>query len=157
PVMVLVTPSPRFIHMVRDGRDVACSLVTMNWPAPKTGRKLELVETVTAAASYWRDVVMSGRRQAGAPHPARRGLEVRYEALATATAATMRQVLAFLGEEWADAVLSHHPKDRAGELMEASMRQILRPVNQSALGRWQQDMTPDDKAAFKAEAGPLLT
>jgi hypothetical protein len=152
-----IFPEARFIHMVRDGRDVACSLVTKDWPDPQTGRKLEIVDTMTGAARYWRNFVMAGRRQAEDPRLTGRVLEVRYEALATDTAATMRQVLAFLGEEWDDAVLSHHTKERPGELVEASTLQGLQPVNQAALGRWEHDMTPEDKAAFKAEAGSLLT
>ena len=152
-----IFPEARFIHMVRDGRDVACSLVTKYWPDPATGKKIDQVQDMTGAARYWRDVVMAARRQAEDPSLAGRVLEVRYETLVTDTAATMRQVLAFVGEEWDDAVLSHHTKDRTGELVEASTLQILEPVNQTALARWQQDMTPDDKAVFKAEAGALST
>ena len=37
------------------------------------------------------------------------------------------------------------------------MKHILEPVDQSALSRWQRDMTELDKAAFKVEAGALLT
>ena len=37
------------------------------------------------------------------------------------------------------------------------MDHVLAPVDQRGLGRWQHDMTPLDKATFKAEAGALLT
>jgi hypothetical protein len=99
----------------------------------------------------------AGRQQATHPSLTGRVLEVRYETLVTDTAPTMRQVLAFLGGDWNEAVLSHHTKDRRGDLSESSTAQVLRPVNQTALGRWQHDMTPNDKAAFKAEADALLT
>jgi hypothetical protein len=152
-----IFPEARFIHVLRDGRDVTCSLLTMDWFDPSTGRKVDYVETMTGAARYWRDVVTEARQQAAHPSLTGRVLEVRYEALVTETAATMRQILEFLGEEWDDAVLSYQRKDRRGEPMESSTAGILKPVDQSALGRWQHDMTPRDKATFKAEAGALLT
>jgi hypothetical protein len=71
----------------------------------------------------------------------------------------MRQVLEFLGEKWDEAVLSHHARNRRGEQeqVDPAMAHILNPVDQSALGRGQRDMTELDKATFKAEAGALLT
>jgi glycosyltransferase involved in cell wall biosynthesis len=152
-----IFPEARFIHVLRDGRDVTCSLLTMDWFDPSTGRKVDYVETMTGAARYWRDMVTEARRQAAHPSLTGRVLEVRYEALVTETAATMRQILEFLGEEWDDAVLSHQRKDRGGQPVESSTTQTLKPVDQSALGRWQHDMTPRDKATFKAVAGALLT
>ena len=98
-----IFPEARFIHMLRDGRDVACSLVTMNWIDHATGRKVDYVETMTAAARHWRETVLFGREQAEDPSLTGRVLEVCYEELVTETAATMRQVLAFLGVEWEDA------------------------------------------------------
>jgi glycosyltransferase involved in cell wall biosynthesis len=154
-----IFPEAKFIHMLRDGRDVACSLITQEWRNPETGVKVDFVKTMSAAARHWRDVVMLARKQAAHPSLNGRVLEVRYEALVTETAPTMRQVLAFLGEEWDEAVLSHHTKDRQSEQEQAQpeMQHILKPVDQSALSRWQRDMTELDKAAFKAEAGALLT
>ena len=152
-----IFPDAQFIHILRDGRDVTCSLVTMDWINLSTGRKMPMAENITSAARYWRDTITAARKQAAHPSLTGRVLEVRYEALVTEPAATMRQVLAFLGEEWDDAVLSHHTKDRKSEPTESSTTQVSKPITQSALGRWQRDMTERDKADFKAEAGALLT
>jgi glycosyltransferase involved in cell wall biosynthesis len=154
-----IFPEAQFIHMLRDGRDVACSLVTMNWSRPETGLRLEFTRTMSNAATHWRDTVITARRQSEHPSLAGRVLEVRYEALVTETDAIMHRVLGFLGEEWNDAVLSHHTRDRSHdrEQRNPGMEGILRPVDESAVGRWQRDMTEHDKAAFKAQAGQLLT
>ena len=85
-----IFPEARFIHLLRDGRDVTCSLLTMDWFEPATGRKVDYVETMTGAARYWRDVVTEARQQAAHPSLAGRVLEVRYEALVTEPAATIR-------------------------------------------------------------------
>ena len=132
-----IFPEARFIHMLRDGRDVACSLVTQDWRNPETGLQLDYVKNMNAAARHWRGLVMLAREQAAHPSLGGRVLEIRYEALVTETAATMREVLAFLGEEWDDAVLSHHTKDRQGEQEQSdpAMKHILKPVDHSALSR----------------------
>ncbi|GFG73626.1 sulfotransferase [Mycobacterium botniense] len=151
-----IFPEARFIHVLRDGRDVACSLLTMEWSDSATGRKLDYVQNMAAAARYWRDTVLQARSLARHPSLAGRVLEVRYEDLVNHTETTMRTVLAFLGEQWDEAVLAHHSKDRSGEPVEPSTAQVNKPLNHDSLGRWRHDMTEQDKAAFKQEAGELL-
>ncbi len=151
-----IFPDARFLHMVRDGRDVVCSLVSMNWINPLTGRKWDYVQNIANAARYWREVVTLARQQAEHPTVAGRVLEVHYETLVAEPAATMRRVLQFLDEPWDDAVLSYHVKNRGREPLEASTEQAVQPLTSRSVGRWKNDMTKLDKAAFKAEAGELL-
>ncbi len=151
-----IFPDARFIHVIRDGRDVACSLVTMNWANPMTGKKWDYVQNISNAARYWRDVVVLSRQQAEQPMVAGRVLEVRYEDLVFDTAAALRRILDFVGEPWDDAVLSYHAKDRRQEPIEASTAQAVKPLNSTSVGRWKTDMTRLDRAAFKTEAGDLL-
>jgi hypothetical protein len=151
-----IFPDARFLHVLRDGRDVACSLVTMNWVNPLTGRKWDYVRSIAGAARYWREVITEARRQAELPDLAGRVLEVRYEALVAEPERTLREVFAFLGEPWDDAVLSFHARDRGREPQEAGTAQASRPLTSRPVGRWKAEMTRLDRAAFKAEAGPLL-
>ena len=65
-----VFPEARFVHVIRDGRDVALSLLERDW-GPKT---------IEQAASLWRKRVRAGRR-AGAILGRRCYIEVRYEDL----------------------------------------------------------------------------
>jgi hypothetical protein len=51
-----IFPDARFLHVIRDGRDVACSLVTMDWIDPATGRELDYVQNIRNAARYWRRI-----------------------------------------------------------------------------------------------------
>jgi hypothetical protein len=151
-----IFPKARFLHVVRDGRDVACSLLTMNWADPITQRKVSYVENIVNAACYWRDVVTEARRQAQAPVLAGRVLEVRYEDLVLHTEATLRRILQFLDEPWDEAILSYYTRDRSREPTEASTTQAHQPVTAGSIGRWRTDMTPADRAAFEAHAGDLL-
>jgi protein-tyrosine sulfotransferase len=145
----------RFIHMVRDGRDVACSLVTMSW-TDRAGVKMEFTQNIKNAASHWRDMVLNARQQAAQPVVAGRVIEVRYEGLVADTEGTMRKVLGLLGEEWDPAILEAHKKDRSHEPHESSTDQATKPVYETAIGRWKREMSPADKSAFKSEAGVLL-
>jgi Sulfotransferase family len=149
-------PDARFIHVIRDGRDVACSLVTMKWFDPRTGAKLDYVHNIANACRYWRDIVNIGRDQIQHPVIAGRVMEVRYEALVADTEGTMRKVLAFLGEDWDPAILEAHKKQRPDEPFESSTEQTSKPVYDTAVARWKREMSPADKAAFKSEAGGLL-
>lgn len=152
-----ILPNARFLHVVRDGRDVACSLVRMDWGDPLTKRKVPYVENIASAARYWRDVVTAARKQAQAPVLAGRVLEVRYEDLVLHTEATLRRILQFLDEPWDESVLSYYTRDRSCEPAEASTSQAQQPVTARSIGRWRTDnMTPADRAAFQVHAGVLL-
>jgi hypothetical protein len=151
-----IFPDARFIHMVRDGRDVACSLVTMNWRDIRTGEKLSYTQNIASAAGYWQNIVRHAWHQASLPILRNRVIQVPYEGMVRNVEGVMRPLLQFLGEQWDPAILEAHKKDRSHEPHESSSEQATRPVYDTAIGRWKRDMSPADKIAFKAEAQPLL-
>lgn len=69
PLIAEVYPEARFVHIVRDGRDVARSLVAQEWGP----------DSISEAAEEWRSSVVAGR--AGAAGLGGGVLEVRYEEL----------------------------------------------------------------------------
>jgi hypothetical protein len=154
--LVSIFPDALFLHIIRDGRDVACSLVKTNWIVPSTGKKVDYTQSIGNAARYWRDIIQTARSHAAHPILAGRVLEVRYEALVVDTERTLRHVLRFLDEPWHAAVLAHDKKSRRHEPDESTTLAASRPVYDSAIGRWKTEMTNEDKIAFKTEAGPLL-
>ncbi len=103
--MASIFPRARFVHVVRDGRDVVGSLLQRDWVDPATGEKVWCCQTPKAAAEYWVHVVDAIREQ-GARLPGRY-LEVKYEDLVAHPEASMRIVLAFLGETWEDSVIAN--------------------------------------------------
>ena len=86
PALCRVFPEMRFVHCLRDGRDVAASLLSQPW-GPKT---------IEEAAQWWVDKVRAGQAF-GALHPSRY-FEVRFEDLLAAPEYTLSRVFAFLGE-----------------------------------------------------------
>lgn len=84
-------PNALFIHVLRDGRDVAASMGQQRWvrPWPPDRKRPAL-----AAAAYWRWIVERGRsagRRLGESYS-----EVRYEDLVTAPVETLRRLGRFI-------------------------------------------------------------
>ncbi len=147
-------PQAQGIHVVRDGRDVVCSLLERGWlsadraGADDVGRAygakarfwvprgqaeaFERASDATRAAIAWRAYV----RAAGAV--AERMLEVRYEQLAGDPAATAERV-------------AEHLHSDPQPLTEAFAR-----AHGQSVGRWRHDLTAEELTDVEAEAGPLL-
>lgn len=123
--MASIFPQARFIHVVRDGRDVVGSLLQRDWMDPSTGEKVWCCQTPKAAAEYWVHVVDAIREQ-GARIPGRY-LEVQYTELIEHPEAVMRIVMAFLGERWESAVLDNIVEQPAVQVQNEEM--ITKVIN----------------------------
>jgi hypothetical protein len=116
--MARIYPQARFIHVVRDGRDVVASLLQREWMDPATGEKVWCCQSPEAGAEYWVHVVDAIRKQ-GARFPDRY-LEIRYEDLVAHPVVVMRHVLAFLGERWEPSVVDEIQVEPTIDLSDAS-------------------------------------
>jgi hypothetical protein len=140
-------PEARFIHVVRDGRDVAMSYRSVDWGPT----------TVEGAATRWRRAVLRGRRDGERMGPGRYR-EVRYEELVADPERVMRELCGFLDLDWDEGVLHHH--DRAAAVIaatrfpDAHSRLLLPPT--PGLRDWRREMTAADVVRFEAIAGGVL-
>lgn len=148
-------PESPMIHVIRDGRDVVCSLLTMNWIDPSTGRPVDYTRDVGKAAHYWVSAVRAGREDQGNPMSKRKYMEVHYEDMVENPEATLRKVFDFIQEPWDPSVLNYHQQKRnlAGE---SSAHQVSQPIYRAAVQRWRRDLKPSDKEILKKVAGKLL-
>jgi len=149
-------PGARFVHVLRDGRDVACSLRTHPRHKVVDGK---LVPTgfrkpIAGCARRWVRDIESSRRWWGDP----RFLTVRYEDLVLDPRPVLERVMALVGEEWDEAMLAHAAADSPfrDATRFAQNPEALAAVNTSSLGRWQRDLDERDRRTFKRIAGPLL-
>lgn len=78
PLIAEILPEARFIHVIRDGRDVALSLLPL-WFGPST---------LEEAARWWEERVRAGRRDASSVQY----IEVRYERLVLDTRTELRRI-----------------------------------------------------------------
>lgn len=140
-------PEAVFVHIVRDGRDVALSLLQATWgPA-----------TLAGGAQHWRHHVEQGR-QAGQRLGERRYRELRYEDLLDDPEASARSLCRFVDLDYDGAMLSYNETAPAllARLPDAEEHQNLRLPPTKGLRDWRREMAIDDIATFEALAGDLL-
>ncbi|WP_417483610.1 sulfotransferase family protein [Maricaulis salignorans] len=104
-------PEARFVHIVRDGRDVAASLLKRDWRGPDT-RPFAHVSQPAAALKYWNDLTGIGLQAETALGPGR-VLRLRYEDVVKKPKRSITALLRFLGLEYEPATLNY-----AGEPIE---------------------------------------
>jgi hypothetical protein len=149
-------PTARFVHVVRDGRDVCLSLVD-----PRNEKKRAQLaafptwveDPIATAALRWEWDVRLGR-EGGAAVGRERYLELRYEALVEDPDAGCQALCDFLGlEARPEMVRFHEGRSRPGEGRDA--KHSWSPVTRG-LRDWRRDMDPGDRARIEAVAGDLL-
>jgi hypothetical protein len=158
-------PESRFIHLIRDGRDVALS---------QSARAINEQPPPAEQAARWVKRIRKSRDQA-ATLKGPRYVEARYEDLVRDPEGTLRRVCEFIDLPWDPAVLAYHERaaerltEMAGELradgshatQEAGYRidnhaPTTRPPDPSKLDKWKAEMTSEDIAAYESVAGELL-
>lgn len=145
-------PRARFLQIVRDGRDVVSSLLTMDWTDHRSGARLDMTSNAADAAGAWVRHVRSGRL--AAPD---RYLEIRYESLVRRPEYVLRAVFDFIGVPWSDRVLDFAVNRSLAEgRNESSAAAVRRGINAGSISRWKRDLRNEDRAAVKAVAADLL-
>lgn len=146
-VLARLFPTARFVHVIRDGRDVALSYVSVPWGP----------DDVWECAVKWRRDVGAGRRHGPALGP-ERYLEVRYEDLVTEPRSTLERICGFAGLTFDEAMLEYRDDRRSvgsRESQAAYHASATKPPT-PGLRDWRTQMAPRDVAAFEAVAGGLL-
>jgi hypothetical protein len=147
-------PEVRFVHLIRDGRDVCLSLRDWNRTGSAAGRFVTWTEDpVTTAALWWKWNVRLGREDGGSLGP---GLyhQVRYEELISEPEETCAALCDFLTLPYDDAMLKFHEgRERSNPDLDA--KRAWRPVT-ARLRSWESDMSVEDLERFEAASGDLL-
>tara|TARA_R110000868_G_scaffold92734_3_gene257274 strand:- start:4035 stop:4853 length:819 start_codon:yes stop_codon:yes gene_type:complete len=98
-------PQARFVHIVRDGRDVAASLLERDWRGAD-GRPFAHVSAPGAALKYWCDLTGIGLQAETALGP-ERCLRLRYEDVVKKPKRSVTALLRSLGLEYEAATLNY--------------------------------------------------
>jgi Sulfotransferase family len=140
-----VFPEARVVNLVRDGRDVALSLLRVPFgPA-----------NVWAAAHMWRSAVEAGERAQG-----RRPdgvLTVRYEDLVADPETVVPRICAFAEIAYDPSMLAL--EESAGAVargQEDWFRELYSGISARSVGKWRRQMTISQRALFASVAGDVL-
>ena len=155
PTLHALWPEAKFIHLIRDGRDVCLSAV--NWKR-KAARLTRLFpswgeDSVATAAAWWEWHVRLAH-SGGEPLGLERYCEVRYEALVERPAEECARLCAFLGVPYDGSMLRFHEgRTRVEGGLDAKNAWL--PVT-PGLRDWRVQMTAAEVERFEAVAGDLL-
>jgi len=141
-------PEALFIHIIRDGRDVALSLRQMGGfrPLPWDQGK-----GLSATAAYWEWMVRKGR-QHGLRIPADY-IEVRYEELISEPRSTLRKLGEFLDH---DLNYDHILDASLGSLRESNSSFSDGEDRSSPVNRWKEKLSSQDVNSVEAVIGGYL-
>jgi hypothetical protein len=145
-------PNALFLHIIRDGRDIALSLKTMDGFRPLPWDRAE-TPSLVATALYWEWMVRNGR-SGGGQFPADY-MEIHFEDLIVKPREALEKLEPFLEHELNyDRIL----KTRLGRLSESnsSFRDENDAVKTNPLNRWKQQLAPASVAAIEAAVGDCL-
>jgi hypothetical protein len=147
-------PGSRFIHAIRDGRDVAASMVAAKQQMGfGTG-------TVTESAAAWKEHVEWGKK---ARQFDGRYLEVRYEMMLEDPINTLKTVYQFCDlqttEEQVAQIVEKHAFDKLKADRVSPVEGVALPQNfyrKGKAGSWRSDIAPVQRYLFDQVAGDLL-
>ncbi len=155
-------PEARFCHVVRDGRDVALSVLD------RTVRDL----TAADVAKRWQKKVTKAREDSPQLN---HYTEIRYEDLILDTEPVLRRVCEFFELSWTDELLTYHERsaDRLQEMARAlpgdgkakelsvarrmaTHEMTTKPPSIDRVQRWRKQMSEEQRHEFEEVAGGLL-
>ena len=140
----------KFVHIIRDPRDVALSLDKRTWSRPLPWDRHK---SLLAAGIYWEWIVRRGRKYGAAIGS--NYIEVRYEDLVNRPAETLDSLGRFLGHD-----LNYDRIQRVG------IGSVKRPLTSfkedfehgkfNPVGRWQSRFPPDQLPCFESLIGDYM-
>lgn len=163
PEIAAAFPEARFVHLIRDGRDVAVSLRPL-WFAPG--------QDMTSLAEEWSRYVVAART-AGA-NLGSRYLEMRFEDLVRDPRGELSRATDLLELPFAPEMLRYFEGaterlregqarvDAAGRVLVSQEQRLRnqemaqRPLDPARVGRWRAELTAAEEAELTAAAGELL-
>jgi len=147
-----IFPESRFIHIIRDGRDVALSAIERKWGPGnlwQSAHYWKIQTTLGIVAGRW--LKFTGQQN--------RYLEIKYEDLLNNTEAILRNICTFLNVNYHDSMLTYY-ESSAKHIPEAYSyvhRKVKEKPDTSRIGKWKNEMSRNELIKFEKIAGSLLT
>lgn len=158
-----VLPEAHFIHIIRDGRDVALSMMKQMWWGAG--------DNIEAQASAWVLRIREGRQQA---QFCQHYMEVRYEELIINTTKVLKNICDFINLPYSSQMEDYYKSAKSrlnevndlykpdGTLIRTKKKHLSihsltsQPPDLSRVGNWHREMSSEDRAKFEKIAGAIL-
>jgi len=155
-----VWPDARYILLVRDGRDVACSYRAVANLRSESPYKPRLSVNIADIANEWK--VNNERVLAFfAPMPSSVYYVLRYEDLVSATETELRRLCEFVGVKFEDSMLSYYISNRLHQDEPKDTldwkRMTLDAPNEANVGKFRSELDQTEIDEFNSIASAMLT
>ncbi len=157
-----LAPQARFLHIVRDGRDVACSYLEVTRSNITSKYSPRLPATIREIAFEWHRNV-TGVLEVLPQDASDRVHHLRYEDLVRFPEASLVRVCAFLGIPFDKGMLDYFERERTSEHASEPTEflqwksRVVDPPTMDSVGRYIRDLSPSERQEFEEVAGSTLT
>jgi len=140
-------PKAKYVHLLRDGRDAINSLLKLGW-----------YTNINDACWRWETSVrMAQKLKAKLEEDS--FLEIKYEHLVREPQKEIKRLCTFLRIQFSPEMLN--PQQTAGKIMKNTIatpqhKNILKPINSSRIGNWEQELDASQKALIHRHIGKTL-
>lgn len=150
-----IYPNSRFIHIVRDARDVACSYRELNRRKIESTYRPRLQDSPKAIGAEW----LENNQKAEQDLEGKNCLFVRYEDMVRDTAAVINGIYSFLEAPIVHGITrSDHVKgmDEPDDFLQWKGK-LNQPVDENSVGRYMHELSEQEIEEVVGIASPLLT
>jgi hypothetical protein len=147
-------PRATAVHVIRDGRDVVCSLLERGWLRTDPAAQDDARQPYGAHARFW--VEVERRAEFEQASEARRAAWAWRRYVTAAQAVPERTVELRYEALVADADAEAHRLADALDSDPVPLRLAFAEVRDRSVGRWKRDLTREQLAEVESEAGSLL-
>ena len=152
-------PQAKFVHIIRDGRDVCLSMMQKREATRKRvkpGRFATIEDDPMITMALWWEWDVRLGRETGDALGRQCYYEMRYEAFVSDPEAACRGLCGFLGVPYDGRMLEHHrAKASADARLFQKHSRLERPIT-AGLRDWREEMSAAEAGRFEASAGELL-
>lgn len=145
----------KFLHIVRDGRDIACSYREVNQQCFQNPYAPKLPTDIALIASEWSNNVSFVENEFQML-PAERQKTIRYEDMVNNPIRLLKEVCSWLELEYQPAMLNFHDSNKKYSLEPEQTlgwkKRTLEPISSNTVGRYQEQLSRTDIDVFQQHA-----
>ena len=131
-----VFPHSKFIHIIRDGRDVASSYL-----------KMERYDNILEAANRWINSI--DLAQSFGSKIKDNYMEIRYEDLVTSPKDVIKNTCDFLDINYDSKMLDHTKQvEKLGDTDKSHHSNLSKPISSESIGKWKNNLSESDQESI---------